>query len=106
MENPRPIYEHGFDDETLEDFQQLRRLRLRIAEQQLANLATTVAELRDQGLLPDAPEDIQELAVREELLEKIIELKKRMADGAAVFLDEIAFYNDFFAEGEAAEPSV
>jgi len=105
MDTQKPIYEHGFDQETLDDFQQLRRLRLKIAEQQLENLTATVDELRAQGLLPEAPEDIQERAVEEELQEKIDELKQRMSNDRAVFLDEISFYNDFFSESDpAAEP--
>jgi len=101
MDTALPIYEHGFDQETLDDFQELRRLRRAIAAQQLLDIDHTVSELRSNGLLPEAPLEIQKQAVRDELKDKLADLDRRMADPAAIYLDEVDFYNHFFAQNAA-----
>ncbi len=91
----KPLYEHGFDEETLAELRELRQLRLHLAREQLARFPDTLADMVRRGLI--APENIEADAqeLRAELEMRVETMAVRMHDDAGVYFDEIEFYLGF-----------
>lgn len=87
------IVEHHLDDETIEQLNTVRDIRLALARKQLAEIDNTMAELISRNLI--TADDIAEMRqeLEQELLEKIAHLEERQGS-EHVYFDELSLYVD------------
>lgn len=94
----QPVYEHGFDEDTLEELRGLRVIRLELAEQQLAKFEDTMKQLCERGLVSKEELQAESEQLRQELSDRVQVLTNRMQDSQAIYMDEIEFYLSFTRE--------
>ena len=92
------VFECPFDEETLKSMQDLRIMRLKIAKQQLANVAKTVEEMIARGLLEDGNRKTDTDELRLALKDKVAALEVRQRASDTVYSDEIEIYLELLAE--------
>ncbi|MBM4251228.1 MAG: hypothetical protein FJ146_04615 [Deltaproteobacteria bacterium] len=90
METANVVFEHPFDKTTLEQINDLRRLRLSMAETMLQDVSGTGGSLRERGLASDFSND----ELRQELMMRVCELRSRLSEPNVIYADEIDFYID------------
>ena len=93
MKTAHVVFEHKFDQDTLDEFSSLRLIRLGIAEKQLANLDETLDDLVERGYLESSRKENSKKELKSELTEKINTLRVRNLEAQdLIFLDEVEFY--------------
>ena len=93
MKTAHVVFEHQFDQDTLDEFASLRLIRLGIAERQLANLDETLDELVERGLLESTRKENSKRELKSELTQKVNLLRVRNVEAQdIIFLDEVEFY--------------
>ena len=94
MKSTSVVFEHQFDEELLEQIEDLRAVRLTLAEKMLSDLPKTITDLKAQGLAHGNVPEIDENELRNELEEKIAMLRSRIENPDVLYADEISFYVD------------
>lgn len=89
------LIQHDLDSKTIEEIHELRILRLRLTEQQLANLKDTASRITKQEAFADSEgSEILMMQIKVQLVKKITMLKERISQPEVLFPDELAFYLD------------
>lgn len=83
------IVDCDLDQPTMEAIQDLRKMRLEIAKQQLKDASSTVMELIKRGIIHASEREEYHAALNHTLTEKVAELEKRHFQSQAVFADEV-----------------
>ena|GEM_PF-2107278 len=86
------VFEHGFDEATLEDIVTLRRVRLNFTEKLLSSLDWTTEKLGEQGHRDENGLPYGQHAIAAELRTRIDTLRQRIANADAIYADEIELY--------------
>lgn len=85
--------DHPFDDHTIEELQVMRELRLQHYEAIAGDLPATVHLLENQGIHTNV------FALKQEIDEKISELKRRLSEhDQSIYLDEVELYLSSLAD--------
>ena len=103
MNSAPVLIQHDLDKKFIEEMEQLRFIRIGLAEKQLENLEETAKGLIDKGLDESANNELFLQQLKAELIKKVNELKERTLNKEVFFADEISFYLSI-AE-EAPEPT-
>ena len=94
MKSTTIVYEHQFDEELLEQLENLRTVRLNLAEKMLSELPKTMTNLKAQGLPGGHHLVVDEKELRKELEDKVSLFRSRIKHPDIVYADEISFYVD------------
>jgi hypothetical protein len=86
------IFEHDFDPQTITELEELRSVRLGLAERQLNEVEKTASSLQSQGLDASCDDHLFMTGLRNELEGKISLLKDRINQRGVFYTDEVMFY--------------
>ena len=87
------LIQHDLDKQTIEEINDLRIVRLGIAEKQLKNIKETAQRISQQDGFQDSDNnDILVMQLRIQLVKKINMLKERVKNPEVLFPDELAQY--------------
>ena len=98
MDTATVVFQHDFDEKTLEEFESLRLIRLSLAERLLSNPEKTINELLRRGLIAAKDKEKFRAELEGELAKKIKVLRDRSKDKKTVFADEIKLYSDILQD--------
>lgn len=92
MRSASVVIGQQLDPQMLEEIATLRGVRLALAEKQLANLDDTMNELGRRGLIGPGRASKDRAAVRDQLHDKITDLRSRLDNTDVIYADELEFY--------------
>lgn len=85
-----PIFDHGLSEEMLKDLAHLRQLRIDLVENQLNDIEQTKNDLSAREII--TLEDLELASLRKALEQKLEDLRHRLNEPTAIFMDEIQFF--------------
>ena len=90
--NTSLIIEGNFDGEMIQMFQELRLIRLEVLREQLRSSSAIASTLGASEA--SEKESFEEVNIRSILTEKIACIEKRLAEGNAIYADELDLFVD------------
>ena len=91
------VLETAFDQETLDQIQELRKARLEVSKKMLADVDLTAYTLKTEGYLDEAS-DISAKELRVELENRIEMLEDRIKNPSMIHEDELNLFADLIED--------